>query len=54
LRFEGVKNYIQLKNTIIMKKIIIAALFLLTLSVIITSCGASRGVGCPGAAGIIH
>jgi hypothetical protein len=36
------------------KKIIIAALFLLTLSVIITSCGARRGVGCPGAAGIIH
>lgn len=37
-----------------MKKIILAALVLFTLSVIITSCGAARGIGCPGAAGIIH
>ncbi len=37
-----------------MKKIIIAALCLLTLCVVISSCGASRGIGCPGAAGIIH
>ena len=37
-----------------MKKIIVAALFLLTLCVIISSCGASKGIGCPGAAGIIH
>jgi hypothetical protein len=60
----GKKIISNLKNKFIMfnkeksrtsaKKIIIAALFLLTLSVIITSCGASRGVGCPGAAGIIH
>jgi hypothetical protein len=42
------------KKTTIMKKIIIAALLLCTLTVIMSSCGASRGIGCPGAEGIIH
>ena len=37
-----------------MKKVIVVALILLSITVVMTSCGASRGTGCPGAQGIIH
>ena len=37
-----------------MKKIIIAALILVTFSAILSSCGASHKTGCPNNQGIIH
>jgi hypothetical protein len=37
-----------------MKKFIIAALFLFSLAVIVTSCGTVKRTGCPNAEGIIH
>jgi hypothetical protein len=37
-----------------MKKLLVAALLLITFTALITSCGASKKTGCPGAEGIIH
>ncbi len=37
-----------------MKKIILVLLLLVTLSALISSCGASKKTGCPGTEGIIH
>lgn len=37
-----------------MKKILIAALLLVSLATMVSSCGSSKKTGCPGAEGIIH
>jgi hypothetical protein len=37
-----------------MKKMLLAAILLLTITAVISSCGASRKTGCPGTEGIVH